>query len=296
MLARVSGHGHLGLPVTGQDADSMHQAPDGNRPLVARRTQVALLLVVLAAGFASYLTMTVAVIAPRLPVGMAARYWRAAAVSAAVIILVDLLCIGIALRRRPRAPWQRSPVLFVCFLALTVLQLGHVGEHVVQVTQLLVNHGVLSRSHGLVGQLDFETVHFIWDGLIWLALGALLTRFATNRWLWLSFLAASVHQMEHGYLFWLYMTHRDFYLSGGWAGILGLGGVIGSPLYRPYLHFLYNVAVVAPLVLAFWQQVELTLGRRCRAYEQFLRTTAPELSDEAQLVARQALQRKISYL
>ncbi len=33
--------------------------------------------------------------------------------------------------------------------------------------------------------------------------------------------------------------------------------MIGSPLARPYLHFVYNVLEVTPFVLAFWDQTNL---------------------------------------
>jgi hypothetical protein len=37
---------------------------------------------------------------------------------------------------------------------------------------------------------------------------------------------------------------------------MGNGGLVGSPLARPYLHFAYNFVVVLPLVLAFWDQTK----------------------------------------
>jgi hypothetical protein len=144
---------------------------------------------------------------------------------------------------------------YAVFGAITLLQIGHLGEHSVQVAQVFMTSGDLSRSHGLFGQLDFETVHFTWDTLVWVGLGLLLARFGnTNRWLWLAFFAASLHQIEHIYLFTIYRADPAFYTRGGLAGIMGLGGVVGSPLARPYLHFAYNVCVIVPLVFAFWGQ------------------------------------------
>jgi hypothetical protein len=35
---------------------------------------------------------------------------------------------------------------------------------------------------------------------------------------------------------------------------MGNGGVIGSPLARPYLHFAYNFIVVVPMTMAFWDE------------------------------------------
>jgi hypothetical protein len=236
-----------------------------DRPLL-----IFLLLVGLATGATLGLTMSVPVVGPLLPAGLADQYWQAALVSAATIMAINVVFMLTAVQRRRSWRPQRSQAMYAGFLALAVLQLGHVGEHVVQVTQLLVTNGDLSRAHGAVGQLDFETVHFVWDGGIWLCAGLLLTRRPCNGWLWLAFLIAGVHQIEHGYLFWVYEVHRGFYTAGGYAGILGRGGVLGSPLYRPYLHFLYNVFVGVPLVLAFWRQLDLTV-RRQRALQQRFR-------------------------
>jgi hypothetical protein len=141
------------------------------------------------------------------------------------------------------------------FGVIVLLQIGHMGEHSAQVAQLVASGGQLAKSHGVFGQLDFETVHFIWDSAIWLSLGLLLRPFAHgNRWLWVAFAAASLHEIEHVYLFWIYQTHPAFYAAGGFEGIMGYDGVIGSPLARPYLHFAYNFIVVVPMVLAFWDQ------------------------------------------
>ncbi|MGI8595628.1 MAG: hypothetical protein ACR2ML_14950 [Solirubrobacteraceae bacterium] len=153
--------------------------------------------------------------------------------------------------------------LWSIFGVITLLQIGHMGEHTTQVTQLLLNDGALANSHGVFGQLDFETVHFVWDSLIWLSLGVLLYRFSRgNRWLWVAFAASSLHQVEHFYLFWLYNEDRFLYIHGGWAGIMGSGGLIGSPLDRPYLHFTYNLLVTVPMALAFWDQTKRVYDRR----------------------------------
>ncbi|TMC50595.1 MAG: hypothetical protein E6J14_03295 [Chloroflexi bacterium] len=147
------------------------------------------------------------------------------------------------------------------FGAITLLQIGHLGEHTTQVSQLLMRSGDLSRARGVFGQLDFETVHFVWDTGIWLGLGLLLYRFgARNPWLWICFAAASLHEVEHIYLFSVYRSDLAFYTRGGLAGVMGSGGVVGSPLGRPYLHFAYNVCVVIPMVIAFWDQSRQVLA------------------------------------
>jgi hypothetical protein len=153
--------------------------------------------------------------------------------------------------------------LWAVFGVIVLLQIGHMGEHTVQVMQLLLFNGQLGQSHGVFGQLDFETVHFFWDSVIWLSLCALLTRLGRgNPWLWVAFVIASLHEVEHLYLYWMYLAHPAFYNHGGFEGIMGNGGLIGSPVARPYLHFIYNFCVVTPMVLAFWDQSKHVEDRR----------------------------------
>ncbi len=144
--------------------------------------------------------------------------------------------------------------VYVFFVMVALLQTGHLGEHTAQVSQLLMTGGDLDRSHGVFGRLDFETVHFFWDTAIWLTACAVVFKFPRNGWLWTSFAFASLHETEHLYLYWLYLTHGEFYMQGGLAGIMGHGGVIGSPLPRPYLHFMYNFLITVPLLIGLRQQ------------------------------------------
>ena len=71
-----------------------------------------------------------------------------------------------------------------------------------------------------------------------------------------AFAAASLHEVEHLYLFWIYRAHSAFYAAGGFEGIMGYDGVISSPLARPYLHFAYNFLVIVPMALAFWDETK----------------------------------------
>jgi hypothetical protein len=150
---------------------------------------------------------------------------------------------------------QQQYGIYALFASVTLLQLGHLGEHMAQCLQLIVFNGNMKMSHGVFGQLDIETVHFIWNVVIWLTTCLLVYRFGShNPWLWVAFAAASLHTVEHLYLFYLYVGDPVFYKAGGINGILAQGGMIGSPLARPYLHLLYNVLEVTPFVLAFWDE------------------------------------------
>jgi hypothetical protein len=184
--------------------------------------------------------------------------------------------------------WQSKHYgLYALLAALTLFQLGHMMEHTAELVQLFLNHGNLAQSHGVFGVLDNEVVHFYWNIGVWVGTGILLYRFgARNPWLWIAFGAASLHMVEHFYLYWLYVFHREFWLAGGSAGILGRGGIIGSPLDRPYLHFAYNYFEVVPLVIAFWDQGWLVIDR-------FVRQAFPKAS-EAHLVAATAGAQRIT--
>jgi hypothetical protein len=151
---------------------------------------------------------------------------------------------------------------YAIFLGLAAIQVGHLGEHTVQVTQLLIYHGDLTRSHGVFGQLDFETVHFVWDTVIWVSGAVLVWRFSDNWWVWVSWAVASVHQVEHVYLFWMYRVQNEFWAHGGIAGIFGKGGLVGSPFPRPYLHFLYNFFVIVPMLFGLWNETKRVQARR----------------------------------
>jgi hypothetical protein len=106
-----------------------------------------------------------------------------------------------------------------------------------------------------------ETVHFYWNILIWLGTGGLLYKYGfRNVWLTASFVFASLHSVEHLYLYWLYVADHAAYVLGGSNGILAAGGLVGSPLARPYLHLVYNMFEVTPFVLAYWRVASSPLG------------------------------------
>jgi hypothetical protein len=223
---------------------ALESAPIASSPLrlervplrVAALTAVASLILLVAGVMQGY--------AMWIPVGLAVLPW------------IPLLVLETAWKYEHYGFWA-------IFGVVVLLQIGHMGEHTVQVTQLMLYHGRLAQSHGIFGQLDFETVHFFWDSAIWVIVAVMVTRFGRhNRWLWVAFAAASLHEVEHLYLYWMYLAHPGFYAHGGFEGIMGNGGLIGSPLARPYLHFAYNFVVVLPLVLAFWDQTKHLCARR----------------------------------
>lgn len=209
------------------------------------------------------------------------------------------------------------------YLVIMILQAGHVGEHVIQMLQFIFiynpAHGCLGWSwygrcadaHGVFGELDRELVHFVWDGLILIACIVLRVHFRNvkNIWLTLAVVAAAVHQVEHIYLFGNYVFNNNFYNHGGdflgvhimngvaaQAGLLGHNGVLGTaipPLNvllpgRINLHFIYNVLVLIPMVLAFRLQVR-------RIYDEWLAKAMPQLSEE-QLIAATAQSENVKFV
>ena len=173
------------------------------------------------------------------------------------------------------ALWQyRNFHWLAAFFVIAVLQVGHLGEHSFQVGQMYMNDGVLAHSHGVFGQLDFEAVHFFWDTAVWIGTLVLIWRFGLNNgWLWISLLFASLHQIEHIYLFYVYVSEPYFYHHGGFSGILGKGGILPT-VSRPYLHFGYNFMVVMPMVIAYLTQLARSIERFPARTK--VRTEAPE--------------------
>ena len=171
------------------------------------------------------------------------------------------------------------------FAVVTALQIGHLGEHVVQIVQLYALNGVISQACpppkdnptnairgedlgirppgieptggfgetivvpnangtfddsenrgpaacGVFGALDAEYVHLVWDSLVWIGGLFLLYRFPGNIWLWLSVLAASIHQVEHlflGFIFQFQGPPEFAFTRQLWATTLEGNRVIAFP-------------------------------------------------------------------
>jgi CRP-like cAMP-binding protein len=198
------------------------------------------------------------------------------------------------------------------YLVIMILQAGHVGEHVVQVLQFIFIYnpahscygfswyGICKDAHGVFGELDRETVHFIWDGLILVACIVVKVHFrnSKNIWLTLALVAAAIHQAEHIFLFGTFLFDNNFYNHGGYFlgihiasgygaqnGVMGHDGLVGTliPFLNPILpariplHFIYNTLVLIPMLLGFRKQVQYI-------YDEWLAKALPNLSEE-QLIA-----------
>ncbi|MDQ2912846.1 MAG: hypothetical protein M3T56_06280, partial [Chloroflexota bacterium] len=104
-----------------------------------------------------------------------------------------------------------------------------------------MQHLTGASAQGIVGQLNIEWVHFIWNALVLVALLALLFMpgFRTNPWLVAVTPLAGWHFVEHSIMI---ATYIQTGVSGS-PGLLSSGGLLfgGLPIARPDLHFLYNL-------------------------------------------------------
>ncbi len=140
-------------------------------------------------------------------------------------------------------PW----LALLGFLAIS--QTAHLFEHVAQMVQIHVLHLVGANAQGIVGQLNIEWVHFIWNAIVLVTLLVLLPHFRTNPWLIAVTPLAAWHFVEHSVMIATYLQTG----VPGTPGLLSSGGQLfgGLPIARPDLHFVYNFVETIPL-LAAW--------------------------------------------
>ena len=132
---------------------------------------------------------------------------------------------------------------------LALSQAAHLFEHVAQMVQIHVLGLSGPAARGIVGQLDIEWVHFIWNGWVLAALLVLVPRFRNNAWLIGVALFAGWHFVEHCVMIATYLRTG----VAGSPGLLSSGGLLfgGLPIARPDLHFLYNLVETTPLLVGW---------------------------------------------
>jgi hypothetical protein len=132
---------------------------------------------------------------------------------------------------------------------LGLSQTAHLFEHVAQMVQIHVLHLSGASAQGIVGQLNIEWVHFIWNAFVLAALLVVLPHFRTNPWLIAVAPLAAWHFVEHSVMIATYIQTG----ISGTPGLLSSGGLLfgGLPIARPDLHFLYNLLETIPLLLAW---------------------------------------------
>lgn len=112
----------------------------------------------------------------------------------------------------------------------------------------------------MLGTLNIEWVHFVFNTWVAVAAPILLWRFRANPWLWAVTILSLWHEIEHIAIMTAFLATG----KAGTPGILARGGLVGGglPLVRADLHFLYNLAETVPLVVAFVWQLARAGGER----------------------------------
>ncbi len=142
------------------------------------------------------------------------------------------------------------------FFVLLIAQSVHFTEHIAQMIQIHLLGLSGMQAHGIIGMLDLEWVHFIFDaGWVPVCVYTLLLVYRkSNPWLWILAVIVTWHALEH-------FTIMSFYPRTGIEGSPGLlahGGAIagGLPLSRPDLHFLYNLVEEMLILIAYMYQLK----------------------------------------
>jgi len=177
------------------------------------------------------------------------------------------------------AIWKYTHYGFMAIFAANVLlQSGFLVENVAQLIGI-VSSGARSAP------LDNETVLLIRAFGTWMFCNALLIHFSKNRWLWLAWAVASFHLADEAYSAFTLLTDPGFYRVSGAAGLFAAGGILGLPLGRPYVQFLYNYVQLVPLVFGIVSQAG-------HAYDQFLARALPGLGEAEMVTATGSLERQ----
>src|SRR6266852_6921382 len=170
----------------------------------------------------------------------------------ALLILLAWLPIFVIKTREIYRQYRWLAFFFVLLIAQSV----HFTEHIAQMIQIHLLGLSGASAHGIIGVLDFEWVHFLFDaGWVPICCYTLFIVYRkSNPLLWALLPVVTWHAAEH-------IVIMSYYLRTGIVGSPGLlatGGAIagGLPLIRPDLHFLYNLIEVTLIVLAYIHQVK----------------------------------------
>ncbi len=184
-------------------------------------------------------------------VGLVTTFWLGWAIWQ-VAVLVILAWLPLFFLKTVSIQRQYGWLAF--FFILVVTQGAHVLEHVAQMVQihLLGLSGLQAR--GILGMLDIEWVHFIWNAWVLLCTVLLVFIFSKNPWLWVLLVISVWHEMEHVYIMSVFLRTGHI----GAPGLLARGGAIGGglPLIRPDLHFYYNLLEELVLIIAYIYQIQ----------------------------------------
>jgi hypothetical protein len=142
------------------------------------------------------------------------------------------------------------------FFVLLIGQSVHFTEHIAQMIQIHLLGFSGMQAHGIIGMLDLEWVHFIFDaGWVPICVYTLLFVYRkSNPWFWVLAVIVTWHALEHVAIMSVYLRTGIV----GSPGLLAHGGIIagGLPLIRPDLHFLYNLIEETLILIAYAYQLK----------------------------------------
>jgi len=149
---------------------------------------------------------------------------------------------------------QRQYGWLAFFFILVVTQGAHVLEHVAQMVQIHLFGLSGLQARGILGMLDIEWVHFIWNAWVLICVVLLVFIFPKNPWLWALLVISVWHEIEHVYIMSVFLRTGH----PGAPGLLAHGGAVGGglPLSRPDLHFFYNLLEEFVLIIAYLYQIQ----------------------------------------
>jgi hypothetical protein len=170
----------------------------------------------------------------------------------ALLILLAWLPIFVVKTREIYRQYRWLAFFFVLLIAQSV----HFTEHIAQMIQIHFLGLSGMQAHGIIGMLDLEWVHFMFDA-VWVPFCVYILLFVyrkSNPWLWVLGVIVTWHALEH-------VVIMSYYLRTGIVGSPGLlahGGVIagGLALIRPDLHFLYNLIEETIILIAYTYQLK----------------------------------------
>ncbi len=183
-----------------------------------------------------------------------------------VVLLVGVGFYALAVAR------VGTPALAL-LMTLVVAQAGHSVEHVVQMTQLLVQDLPGVAAQGFLVAANQESVHAAWSLGVMLGVALLFAAGLRGPWAWALLAWSLLHAGEHVYLFARYLEVRAEMSRLGLPplgaeqalpGILGRDGwLAGSPFAswcsaipglvdapRPVVHFVWNTGEMVLLLAA----------------------------------------------
>ena len=133
---------------------------------------------------------------------------------------------------------------------LVMSQIAHMMEHLAQMVELHVLGFPTLKANGIIGFLNNEWVHLLWNSWVLLLVSILLFVCRNNIWLLILFFFAIYHEAEHVYMVSVYIQTG----IAGSPGLLARGGLIGGglPISRLDLHALYAVLEEAMLLMIYF--------------------------------------------